>query len=1226
MANQPKKYKKFVATAATATLVASAIVPVASAAGFSDVAGNDHELAINSLSEAGIINGYADGSFKPNQTINRGQVVKLLGRWLEAQGQEIPADWNTKQRFNDLPVTAEAELVKYAALAKDAGVFAGSNGNLNHTQTMQRQQMAIVLVRAIKEIAGVDLVADYKKAGFVTEIADLEKAYSAEQRNAIVALEYAGITNVSTFNPGNSVTRGQFASFLYRTIENVVNNPEAGVAAVKAINSTTVEVTFDEEVENVQALNFLISDLEVKNAAVKQTNKKVVVLTTAAQTADKEYTVSLGEDKIGTFKGIAAVVPTKVEMVSSSVQGKLGQQVTVKAQVTVAEGQSKAGIPVTFYIPGNNDAVYQTLTAEAVTDENGVASYTYTRYAAGNDTVTAYATGDRSKFATGYVFWGVDTILSIEEVTTGASINNGANKTYKVTYKNSTTGKPEANKQFNVGFLENMNVTADKLANATVNGLSVKQLSNGTALEAAQITTDSKGEATFTVSGVNASVTPVVYALNPISASEPVQNNKTYKASALQASAAKVTFAAYQADFTIDITRDGGEVAATGEGNGREYKIVVKDKSGNVAKNETVNVAFNEDLDRVISTNTKSKFVNPDTDKYYPSTGNGNTDKQISVKTNSKGEATFVIASEFENDYATPVAWIDINSANAKQGSLDEGEPKSVAAISHFQAPYLDGAEIKAYKTSGGKAVTKFDGNETAEFKAELVNQSGKVFTGGYTLGKITYTVFNTGAEDITVDNTVISPNRSETFTKDSGASLLVTSSEKKSTSVRVVATGSARKDSKDFAFTAKEATATFTATNEVPNSYTGKAVQYNTADTGSNTNSIWFADKDPVKYAGVSGKTFKYFGANGNEVFGEKAWEALLDGYEGQDVRISYIVDGDTISFKVISATTPASGTTGLEKYKAPVVNNAPVAKDVADQTIAANNTAGLTFTATQVATDADNDTLKILTAYTSDASVATATVAGDQLSFTVKPQAVGSTTVTLVVSDGKANINVSFKVNVTAASYTTVIGNPARAYVAPKASTATLVAPTVTTAGNITVGDGTTTKDVNVALNASVADIAAAINSQASELVTATVDADNVVLVSKATGVTITTTAGTAAGNGLAKVGTNGAAVKAQYTFKVNSVPSAANKFKVAVGNDFYEYTSTGSETDAAALALAIKNELATKVGNSDTNAVAFDAKYTVTVSGDVITIEQKTAAASTDQLAVTATVVTP
>ena len=221
-----------------------------------------------------------------------------------------------------------------------------------------------------------------------------------------------------------------------------------------------------------------------------------------------------------------------------------------------------------------------------------------------------------------------------------------------------------------------MNVTADKLANATVNGISVKQLSNGTALEATQITTDSKGEATFTVSGVNATVTPVVYALNPISASEPTNNNKTYKASALQATTSKVVFAATQAEYKIEITRDGGEVATTGEANGREYKVVVKDKDGKVAKNETVNVAFNEDIDRVISTNTKAKFVDADTDKYYPTTSTGNTAKQISVKTNDKGEASFVIASDFENDYATPVAWIDINSANAKQGSLDEGEPK----------------------------------------------------------------------------------------------------------------------------------------------------------------------------------------------------------------------------------------------------------------------------------------------------------------------------------------------------------------------------------------------------------------------------------------------------------------------------------------------------------------------------------------------------------------------
>ena len=57
MANQPKKYKKFVATAATATLVASAIVPVASAASLSDISGNTHEEAINALVSDGIISG-----------------------------------------------------------------------------------------------------------------------------------------------------------------------------------------------------------------------------------------------------------------------------------------------------------------------------------------------------------------------------------------------------------------------------------------------------------------------------------------------------------------------------------------------------------------------------------------------------------------------------------------------------------------------------------------------------------------------------------------------------------------------------------------------------------------------------------------------------------------------------------------------------------------------------------------------------------------------------------------------------------------------------------------------------------------------------------------------------------------------------------------------------------------------------------------------------------------
>src|SRR5690554_6231146 len=79
MANQPTKYRKFLVGAASAALVASAVAPVASAATpeLSDVKGNTHAEGINALLAAGVINGYPDGTFLPNKTLTRSDVVKM---------------------------------------------------------------------------------------------------------------------------------------------------------------------------------------------------------------------------------------------------------------------------------------------------------------------------------------------------------------------------------------------------------------------------------------------------------------------------------------------------------------------------------------------------------------------------------------------------------------------------------------------------------------------------------------------------------------------------------------------------------------------------------------------------------------------------------------------------------------------------------------------------------------------------------------------------------------------------------------------------------------------------------------------------------------------------------------------------------------------------------------------------------------------------------------------
>lgn len=184
-----------------------------------DIAGNTHEKAIKQLYEQDIIGGYSDGTYKPDANITRSQVVRLLGRFIVGQGYEIPEDALTDDRFEDVPIKSDEELLQLSALLYEEGIFQGASGYLNPNNKMQRQHMAVVIVRMMHDVFGRDLIADYKHRGFKTSITDIHKAIDNEKQEAITALEYAGITVVKQFNPTDTVTRGQFASFLVRALQ-----------------------------------------------------------------------------------------------------------------------------------------------------------------------------------------------------------------------------------------------------------------------------------------------------------------------------------------------------------------------------------------------------------------------------------------------------------------------------------------------------------------------------------------------------------------------------------------------------------------------------------------------------------------------------------------------------------------------------------------------------------------------------------------------------------------------------------------------------------------------------------------------------------------------------------------------------------------------------------------------------------------------------------------------
>lgn len=316
MANQPKKYKKFVASAATATLVASAIVPVASAATPSDIAGNDHEQNIKDLLELGYVSGKADGSFAPNEAVTRGQVVLMLGKWAEAQGIEVPADYLEKEYFTDYPSYLTDDNKKYYALVKAAGIFEGyADGSLKPGQNISRVQMAVVLNSAYEAVTGKSLV---ELAGDTSDVVvnDIDAVY-ADYQPAVLAMKKLGITAVSNYNPSGTVTRGQFASFLNATIKAEAPAGEAG--AIKSLTATGVSeltVEFDGAVDP-EAVEFKLTrgttEYTVSDVDFNE-NNTAAVLTVDTKFVDATYTLTV----TGISEEAAtATVTTTREVVSS---------------------------------------------------------------------------------------------------------------------------------------------------------------------------------------------------------------------------------------------------------------------------------------------------------------------------------------------------------------------------------------------------------------------------------------------------------------------------------------------------------------------------------------------------------------------------------------------------------------------------------------------------------------------------------------------------------------------------------------------------------------------------------------------------------------------------------------------------------------------------------------------------------------------------------------------
>lgn len=233
----------------------------AHASSFNDIQdlANETKNEVLELANREIIKGTSPTTFTPNAPVTRGQVVKMMGRYIESNGiAKVNKNWEHFDRFLDLPVSEkDRELLKYSTLLHDAGIFKGQNGRLNPYKPITREQMALTLERLIK------LARDYSLLDYAydlgSDVADVQLA-SKEARPFIEALNALGISKVENFNPKGNVKRVHFASFLSRMIQLIERDHH-----IVHYEKTAHELGF-KEISNVKSIDHSLLNITFTNS------------------------------------------------------------------------------------------------------------------------------------------------------------------------------------------------------------------------------------------------------------------------------------------------------------------------------------------------------------------------------------------------------------------------------------------------------------------------------------------------------------------------------------------------------------------------------------------------------------------------------------------------------------------------------------------------------------------------------------------------------------------------------------------------------------------------------------------------------------------------------------------------------------------------------------------------------------------------------------------------
>ncbi|WP_338655997.1 S-layer homology domain-containing protein [Sporosarcina psychrophila] len=175
---------------------------------FSDVPSSKHFAeAVYNLAERNIIGGYPDGTFKPGNSITRGQAAAIIAKMIKLDTSKVK-----DPGFKDVP-KANGYYKAIAAMAEKSIISGYGDGRYGPNDPITRGQMASILVKAFD-------LPRYDFTSYKSPFEDVKRGTGHDPN--ILTIYRLGITtgkSADRFSPNESITRGQAAKMLKATEE-----------------------------------------------------------------------------------------------------------------------------------------------------------------------------------------------------------------------------------------------------------------------------------------------------------------------------------------------------------------------------------------------------------------------------------------------------------------------------------------------------------------------------------------------------------------------------------------------------------------------------------------------------------------------------------------------------------------------------------------------------------------------------------------------------------------------------------------------------------------------------------------------------------------------------------------------------------------------------------------------------------------------------------------------